>query len=109
MYLYSVDQPILQKILSYSNIRAVVGGRPAGQAMAGPVLGLTKQYIGLEIVITLSNYIAACASNLLVHCLKFYFALSYDKSQFFRLWNPFIYSSAPLIVGFIYSATGYSV
>ena len=29
--------------------RAVVGG-PAGQAMAGPALGLTKQYIGLEIV-----------------------------------------------------------
>ena len=26
--------------------RAVVGG-PAGQAMAGPVLGLSKQYIGL--------------------------------------------------------------
>ena len=77
--------------------------------MAGPVLGLTKQYIGLEIVINLSNYIAAYASNLLVHCLEFYFALSYDKSQFFRLWNPFIYISAPLIVGFIYSVTGYSV
>ena len=69
--------------------RAVVGG-PAGQAMAGPVLGLTKQYIGLEIVINLSNYIAAYASNLLVYCLEFYFTLSYDKSQFFRLWNPFI-------------------
>ena len=60
--------------------RAVVGG-PAGQAMAGPVLGLTKQYIDLEIVINLSIYIAAYASNLLVHCLKFYFALSYDKSH----------------------------
>ena len=69
--------------------RAVVGG-PAGQAMAGPVLGLTKQYIELEIVINLSNYIANYASNLLVHCLEFYFTLSYDKSQFFRLWNPFI-------------------
>ena len=91
-----------------SNYRAIVGG-PASQAMAGPVLGLTKQYIGLEIVINLTNYIAAYASNLLVHCLEFYFVLSYDKSQFFRLWNPFIYSSAPLIVGFIYSATGYSV
>ena len=89
-------------------IRAVVGG-PAGQAMAGPVLGLTKQYIGLEIVINLSNYIAAYASNLLVYCLEFYFTLLYDKSQFFRLWNPFISSSEPLIVGFIYSATGYSV
>ena len=70
--------------------RAVVGG-PAGQAMAGPVLGLTKQYIGLEIVINLSNYIAAYASTLLVHCLEFYFALSYDKYQFFRLWNPCIH------------------
>ena len=29
-------------------IRAIVGG-PAGQAMAGLVLGLTKQYIGLEV------------------------------------------------------------
>ena len=47
-------------------------------------------YIGLQIVINLSDYIAAYASNLLVHCLKFYFTLSYDKSQFFRLWNPFI-------------------
>ena len=70
--------------------RAVVGG-PASQAMAGPVLGLTKQYIiGLEVVINLSNYIAAYASNRLVHCLEFYFTLSYDKFQFFRLWNPFI-------------------
>ena len=50
--------------------RAVVGG-PADQAMAGPVLGLTKQYIGLEIVINLSNYIAAYASNLLVHSSNF--------------------------------------
>ena len=47
-------------------------------------------YIGLQIVINLSDYIAAYASNLLVHCLKFYFTLSYDKYQFFRLWNPFI-------------------
>ena len=59
--------------------RAVVGG-PAGQAMARPVLGLSKQYIGLEVVM---NYIAAYDSNLLVHCLKFYFTLSYDKSLFF--------------------------
>ena len=35
--------------------------------MAGPVLGLTKQYIGLEV---LSNYTAAYASNLLVYCLE---------------------------------------
>ena len=40
--------------------------------MARPVLGITKQYAGLEIVINLTNYIAAYASNLLVHCFEFY-------------------------------------
>ena len=86
MYVYLIKSLLLVP----AKFRAVVGG-PAGQAMAGPVFGLTKQYIlGLEIVINLSNYIAAYASNLLVHCLEFYFTLSYNKSQFFRLWNPFI-------------------
>ena len=88
MYVYMYYRKAV-RFLPDTYVRAVDGG-PAGQAMAGPVLGLTKQYIGLEIVINLSNYIAAYASNLLIHCLEFYFTLSYDKSQFFRLWSPFI-------------------
>ena len=65
--------------LSY---RAVVGGL-AG-AMAGLVLDLTKQFIGLEVYsYNLQNYIAAYASNLLVHYVEFYSALSYNKSLFF--------------------------
>ena len=108
-FLLSICNTLCMYIYVHTYVyRAVVGG-PASQAMARPVLGLSKQYIGLEIVINLSNYIAAYASNLLVHCLEFYFVLSYNKSQFFRLWNPFIYSSALLIVEFVYSATGYSV
>ena len=42
-------------------ISASLVGGAAGQAMAGPVLGLTKQYIGLEVVIsTIKLYCSLC-------------------------------------------------
>ena len=82
---------INEEIDSHLRQGRVVGG-PAGQAMAGPVLDLFKQYIGLEtykIILQLTIQMISSLPRIL-------FTLSYDK----------LCSS---IVGFIYSATGYSV
>ena len=85
--------------------RAVVSG-PAGQAMAGPVLGLTKQFIGLEVVIsTIKLYCSLCFKSvgslprIAFHALSYTISHAISLSSFNRGIRSFK-ASVLLIVGF---------